>query len=159
MTRKRFLLTICALVGFAAGMGQAHAKPNFTGDWKLNSDKSNFGPMPAPTSMSMKIDHTDPKMKVATSQSGAQGDMNFELNYLTDGTETTNTVGPMEAKSVAKWEGEALVIDTKLNAGGSDITMKSKWTLSEDGKLLTNAAHLTTPQGEMDLTQVFEKSK
>jgi hypothetical protein len=85
--------------------------------------------------------------------------MNFELNYLTDGTETTNTVGPMEAKSVAKWEGEALVIDTKLNAGGTDITMKSKWTLSEDGKLLTNAAHLTTPQGEMDLTQVFEKSK
>ena len=157
MNRKSFLLAVCAIAGFMVGAGQAQAKPNFTGDWKLNIDKSNFGPMPAPEKMTMKVDHKEPALKVATAQSSGQGDMQYEANYTTDGKESTNTIGPMEAKSTAVWEGDALVINTKLNAGGTDITIKGKWTLSEDGKTITNASHIVTPQGELDVTYILEK--
>ena len=66
-------------------------------------------------------------------------------------------VGEAEAYSVVIWDGDALANDTKLSFNGNEITIKSKWTLSEDGKTLTNAAHLVSPQGELDMTQVFQK--
>src|ERR1022692_2319471 len=55
----------------------ALAKPNFSGDWKLNLAKSSFGEMPAPTSMTLKITHEEPKLTTATKQSSEMGD--FEM--------------------------------------------------------------------------------
>ncbi len=153
-TRSFVMAAFTVALGLAA-VGQA--KPNFTGAWKLNIEKSEFGPMPPPTSMNLKIDHTDPDLKVATAQSGAQGDMNYELKYNTEGKETTNTIGPMEAKSTATWEGDDLAINTKVDANGVEVGLKGKWTLSADGKTLTEVNHETSPQGEMDLKRVFEK--
>jgi hypothetical protein len=158
MQRRNFILTICAAVGFLVGAGQAQAKPNFSGEWKLNIEKSNFGPIPPPDSQTQKIQHEDPSLKIAVEQKGGpQGDFSYESSYSTDGKETTNTIGPMEAKSTCKWDGEVLAVETKINAGGADIVIKGKWSLSADGKVLTNAAHIVSPQGELDVTSVFEK--
>lgn len=157
MTRRSFVLSVFVAAGLIAGAGQAQAKPNFTGDWKLNVDKSNFGPMPAPEKLTQKIEHKDPSMKVSQSQSGPQGEMSWDVTYSTDGKETSATIGPMETKSTAVWEGDVLVVETKLKAGEADIVIKSKWTLSADGKTITQAAHLVTPQGELDMTYVMDK--
>ncbi len=157
MNRKTMLLALGAIVLVTLGLGQAQAKPNFTGDWTLNSAKSDFGPMPAPDKMTMKVDHKDPTMNITQSQSGGQGDMTFDAKYSTDGAETTNSFGPMEAKSTAKWEGDVLVVNTKLNAGGTDIVIISRWTISDDGKVMTQAAHVNSPQGEIDLKYVLDK--
>ena len=35
--------------------GQAQAKPNFTGEWKLDTSKSDFGPMPAPSKRTGRV--------------------------------------------------------------------------------------------------------
>lgn len=157
MTRRNiFAAALILTLGLA---GAANAKPNFSGDWKLNIDKSEFGPIPPPESMSMKIEHSDPKMKVATTQNGAQGEMNYEVNYTTDGKETTNTIGPMEAKSTVVWEGDNLVVNTKLEANGMEFTIKSVWMLAEDGKTMTQNAHITSSQGEADLKYIMEKQE
>jgi hypothetical protein len=144
------------LVGLA---GAAQAKPNFSGDWKLNVDKSDFGPMPPPTTMTQKIDHADPDLKVSTSQSGPQGDISYDAKYTTDGKECTNTVGPMEAKSTVTWDGDDLAVTTDLDANGMQIKIKGKWSLSADGKTLTQSAHVNTPQGEIDMKYVLEKQE
>src|SRR4051812_48416750 len=157
MNRKNMLLALGALILTAFGASQAQAKPNFTGDWTLNATKSDFGPMPAPDKMTMKVDHKDPAMNVSQTQSGPQGEMSYDSKYSTDGTETTNTFGPMEAKSTAKWEGDVLVVNTKLNAQGTEISIVSRWALSEDGKTITQSAHLNSPQGEIDLKYVLDK--
>lgn len=159
MTRRFALIFAIPAMILLGAAGQAFAKPNFTGDWKLNADKSNFGPIPPPTSMTLNIEHSDPNLKILTKQSGAQGDMEYEAKYTTDGKESVNKFGEAEAKSVVNWDGDALVNDTKLSFNGNEITIKSKWTLSEDGKTLTNNAHLVSPQGELDMTQVFEKQE
>ena len=157
MHRRWCLAAACTLfVGLA---GAAQAKPDFSGNWKLNVDKSEFGPIPPPSTMTMKIDHADPDLKVATSQSGPQGDMSYEAKYTTDGKECTNTIGPMEAKSTLKWEGDDLLVDTNLDAGGMQIAIKGKWTLSADGKTLTQAAHINSPQGDIDVKYILEKQE
>jgi hypothetical protein len=149
---------LAAAFTLALGLAMpAQAKPNFSGEWKLNVDKSEFGPMPPPTSMTMKIDHSDPNMTVATAVASSQGDMSIDAKYTTDGKESTNSMGPMEAKSTMTWDGDDLAVNTKLDAGGTEIVIKGKWMLSADGKTLTQASHLTSPQGEVDLKYVLEK--
>lgn len=135
----------------------AQAKPNFSGEWKLQVAKSEFGPLPAPTSRTDKITHEDPSLKLTVTQSGQSGEVTYDLNYTTDGKETANQVRGNTLKSVSKWEGDVLVIDTKANFGGNEITIKDKWSLSEDGKTITINRHLAGPQGEADQKLVMEK--
>ena len=46
---RRKFLAIGALLAFSAGFSQAWAaKPDFSGTWKLDASKSEFGPMPVP---------------------------------------------------------------------------------------------------------------
>lgn len=134
-------------------------RADFSGEWKLNVDKSNFGPVPPPTSETQKIDHHDPTLKMTTVSSGQDGDHTDSASYTTDGTESTNDFRGSPAKSVAKWEGDALVVSTKVDFQGMEITLKSNWTLSGDGKTLNVATKIMTPQGDFDLSNVFDKVK
>ncbi len=152
---RRSILAGFVLLSLAAF--SAHAKPNFTGDWKLNITKSDFGQFPAPSSMSQKASHEDPSLKVATKMAMDNGDFDFESTYSTDGKETTNTFGPNAMKSVAKWEGDILSIQTKGQFGDNELTILDKWEVSADGKTLTMHRQFTSSQGELVQKLVLEK--
>lgn len=154
---KRWTGFLLFALGAVAVTGQANAKPNFSGEWKLNASKSEFGPMPAPTSRVDKITHADPDLKISSTAAGPQGEMTLDLKYTTDGKEVTNEIRGNPTKSTAAWDGDALVITTKLSMQGNDITLADKWTLSEDGKILTVNRHIKAPQGEFDQKTVMEK--
>jgi hypothetical protein len=134
-------------------------KPNFSGTWKLNAGKSDFGPLPAPESRTDVIEHSDPNLKDVVSAQGAQGKQDFTANYTTDGKEVTNKIGPREVKSTANWEGNNLVVNSKTSFNDNDITIKSSWSLSDDGKTLTQNVHFTSPMGEADQKMVYEKQE
>jgi|HubBroStandDraft_4_1064222.scaffolds.fasta_scaffold148252_2 hypothetical protein len=153
---KALLSTLFVIA--AAGMALAADKPDFSGEWKMDADKSQFpAGMPAPTAMTRKIDHKDPNLSVNTSQSGPQGDMNMEAKYSTDGKETTNSMMGNDVKSKAAWEGKTLVISSIANFGGTDIKLTNKWTLAEDGKTLTDVTGISAPQGDIEITLVLVK--
>jgi hypothetical protein len=136
----------------------ALAKPNFSGDWKLNTSKSTFGEMPAPDSMTYKITHAEPKLTTASKQSSQMGDFEINATYTTDGKECTNEgFGGSTTKSVVKWDGDALTIETKGQFGDSDFTMTQKWTLSDDGKTLTVAQTFKSAMGEGEQKLIFDK--
>jgi hypothetical protein len=135
----------------------AGAKANYSGTWKLNVAKSDFGPLPAPDSRTDIIDHKDPTLKAATSQDGPQGKQDYTMAITTDGKEATNNAGGLELKSTGSWEGNNLVVDTKLKFQDNDVIIKSVWLLSDDGKTMTQNAHITSPLGELDQKMVFEK--
>jgi hypothetical protein len=139
------------------GLIGAQAKPNLSGTWKVNVSKSDFGPMPAPDSETHKIDHQEPAIKVNVASSGQMGDLNYDANYTTDGKECTNSVMGNEFKSVLKWDGDDLTIDTKGSFNGTDFTAKDRWTLSQDGKTLTIQRHLSSAMGEADQKVVYDK--
>jgi hypothetical protein len=135
----------------------AGAKPDYSGTWKLNVSKSDFGPLPGPDTRTDTIDHKDPSLKATTSQDGPQGKQDYTLAITTDGKEATNNAGGMELKSTGGWEGNNLVVNTKLKFQDNDVVIKSVWLLSDDGKTLTQNAHITSPLGELDQKMVFEK--
>jgi hypothetical protein len=154
MTCKRSLLILAA---FALAALPALAKPNFSGDWKLNVAKSSFGQMPAPNSMTTKIIHEDPKLTSHVKQSGEMGEFEFDSTYTTDGKECSNDMFGNPIKSTLKWDGDTLVIDAKGQFGGNDFTMQDKWTLSDDGKTLTIVRLFKSSMGEGEQKLVFEK--
>jgi hypothetical protein len=147
-------VSLTGTIGQSAG---AQAKPDFSGNWKMNPSKSDFGMMPAPSSLVRKITHSEPNLKVVNTQVGERGEFTIELAYTTDGKECANKIMNWDAKSTLKWEGSTLVVDSKLDIQGNLISMSEKWTLSEDGKTLTIAQHFAAPQGEMDAKTVLEK--
>jgi len=132
---RRFLIGVVFL---AAAALPAPAKPNFSGDWKVDLSKSEFGQMPAPNSMTIKVTHAEPKVTSATRMASDMGEFEINATYTTDGKETTNQgAGGGTTTSTAKWDGDALIISTKGRFGDNDFTMTEKWTLSEDGKTIT----------------------
>jgi len=133
------------------------ARPNFTGHWKLNVSKSDFGQMPAPDSMTQTVTHADPNLTVAIKQSSEGGEIEVESKYTTDGKECVNQVGSAEVRSTLKYEGETLVIVSKGQFGDTAFTMTDKWTVSEDGKVLTIMRHFETGMWEDNQKLVLEK--
>lgn len=153
MTRR----TLVVLAILAVATLPLLAKPNFAGDWKLNVSKSDFGQMPAPDSMTQKITHEDPNLKIAVKQTGERGEFQFEASYTTDGKECSNQFGPGTVKSTLKYDGETLLITSKGTFGDNEFTMTDKWTISTDGKVMTIQRHFSSAMGEGDQKLVLEK--
>jgi hypothetical protein len=151
---KAFLI-IAAL----AGMAPAADKPNFSGDWKLNASKSNFGPIPAPATYIRKVTHAEPSITIEDTQTGsALGDKHDTRTYTTDGKEITYQANGADVKSGATWDGDAMQINSKVSIQDMQLVVKDKITLGDDGKTMTDSVHIAVPQqGDIDLTLVFEK--
>lgn len=151
-------VVMAAVIGLVVvGAAAAQSKPNFTGDWKMNAAASNFGGMPAPSSLTEKIVHDEPTVKVATAQSGDFGDMNADFVFTTDGKECQNKVADFQVKSTLKWEGPVLVVDSTMDIQGNAATMTDRWSLSEDGKTMTVDRHFSSAMGAGDGKIVFDK--
>jgi hypothetical protein len=146
MRSRVFRLLFVGLLAAAFG-ALAQAKPNFSGNWKLNAGKSDFGAMPAPDSRTDKITHEDPALTDAFTQSGQMGELVAEMKYSTDGKETTSTLRGNPIKTTAKWEGDDLAIAGKTQFNGADVTLNDRWSLSADGNNLNHPASCQQPHG------------
>ena len=148
------------VLGLAVVLATAQeSKPNFSGEWKMNLEKSDFGQLPGPKSRTDKINHKEPDLKINRT-TVTQADQTFasEWNCTTDGKECSNEIpGGVVLKSTAKWDGEALAVDSKGTFGQGEVQIKDRWTLSKDGKTLTIARHLISEMGEADQTFILDK--
>jgi len=155
--KRRAILTVC----FLACASVVLAAPNFSGSWKINAAKSKSGgQFPLPQKFDRKIAHTEPVLQVTTTRSGFQGreDFTTEAKYSTDGKETTNPgIGRSEMKSVAKWEGDILTIQSSASTANGDFTVKERWSLSSDGKTLEVVSKVAGGFGEFESTYVLDK--
>ena len=141
-------LAVVASVGFAA------VKPNFTGEWQLNLSKSNYGTMPAPTSLLRKITHADPSLEIVDDQNGGRRTGVSARKYLAGQTTTFQVNGaPVEGSAV--WEGSSLVVTTKVDAVG--LVFKDKMSLSADGTQLTSQVQIDSSQGPAQVLLVFDR--
>ncbi len=150
---------VAATPGAAAMIYVGGSQPNFTGVWKLTISKSTFGQIPPPGSQTDTIDDSEPSVKIAEDQKGGMmGDMNLTTTVSTDGKETTSQgMGGAPVTSIAHWDGIALVIDSKTSFQGADVKIKDTYTLSSDGKTLTEVTHIESGMGNFDTTSVYDK--
>jgi len=156
MKKKRISFATLGAVLFVTASA-AQAAPNLTGEWRLNVSKSNYGTFPAPQGATRKIVQNGVKFSMTTIQKGAQGEVTTQLNYTTDGKEVMNKTQTGESKGSAQWIGDKLMIESGREIQGATLKQKEIWTLSPDGKTLTIDAHVSIPNGEFDVKQVFEK--
>lgn len=156
MFRRTLLVALIAAA--TTTVLSAAGKPDFSGFWKLNASKSDFGPIPAPDKMERTITHADPSLKVKSVQVGQRGEVTTDATYKTDGSESTNDFRGTPVKSVAKWEGDKLTISYKRETPNGAVDIKELWSLSEDGKTMTVDLAITAPQGELAVKNVFDKA-
>ncbi len=158
---KNPLLAAALLVLVAASATAQDAKPDFSGKWTLDAAKSDFGPAPPPESVVIVIEHKEPNLKTATTQTGQQGVVTNERNLTTDGKENTNKMKAMgteqDVKSTSKWEGKKLLTALKFDIQGATIEINDSWELSEESKVLTVVRQIKTPQGDVAQKMIFNK--
>ena len=83
------------------------------------------------------------------------GDQDTTRKYVTDGTETSFTANGADVKGAAKWDDATLVVVSTVDTIG--LTFNDRMTMSTDGKTLTSIVRMGSPQGDLDLTLVFER--
>ncbi|MCM3872718.1 MAG: hypothetical protein ND895_18710 [Pyrinomonadaceae bacterium] len=157
MIRK--LVSITFLIALPLVSVFSQQKPDFSGTWKLNVAKSDYGQLPGPDSRTDVITHKDPSLSNSVTAEGAQGKQAYTVSYTTDGKEVVNNIGPREVKSTLKWVGSDLKVSSKFDYNGAPVTSEATWSLSADGKTLTINVHFTSAMGEADQKIIFEKQE
>jgi hypothetical protein len=147
-------LMIAAIVCIYASIADAQTKPDFSGSWKMNREKSKFFQADGgPDNLLIKVDHKEPAFVEDWKMSTPDGERGFQAKYTTDGKETDQEVMGRMAKTSAKWEGDALVIEFKSEGG----FFRRKITLSADGKTITKVVTQSRDGNQTEDTVVFEK--
>jgi hypothetical protein len=152
MSYKQLIALTLVVIATASWAASA---PNFSGQWQLNLSKSNYGPMPGPTSMLRTITHAEPSLEIVDDQNGGRRTGVSTRKYMTSGQPTTFEVNGAAVEGSAVWEGNSLVVTTKVNSVG--LTFKDKMTLSADGKQLTSNVQIDSNQGPAQVTLVFDR--
>jgi len=157
--RGVFLFVLAAAVAMPIA-ARAQAKPDFSGSWTLNAEKSDPPPQrgggggrgPAGP---ITIKQTATEFSITSE--GRQGPQT--LTYKLDGSVSTNPGrGGMEVKSTAKWDGLTLVIETTRDMGGTPITTVEKRHLDNGGKEMVIEQESTGgPNGPTKRKTVFTK--
>ena len=155
MIRK--LLSLTFLMALPLVSVFAQQKTDYSGTWKLNVAKSDYGVLPGPTSRTDVITQKEPLITDHVTAETEQGKLDYTVNYSTDGKEMTNTIGDRTLKSTAKWDGNNLVVNSKLKVGDADVDVAATWVLAADGKTLTISVHITSSMGDADQKLMLEK--
>lgn len=154
-SRTSAALIIAVIVCLCALTASAQTKPDFSGSWKLNKEKSKFAGNGGPDAIVIKIDHKEPALTEDWLVTTPDGERSFVAKYTTDGKETEQQVMGRMAKTTAKWEGDALVIEFKSAENGF---FNRKITLSADGKTMTKIVTQSKDgSNQTEETAVFEK--
>lgn len=148
--------TVLAVASFCL---PAMSQPNLSGTWKLNLQKSDYGPdYRVPARQTNTIEHNDPKLKITQDEEYATGSpVHGTAEYRTDGQESTNDVMGNVMKAVAKWEGETLRIETRGDFNGMPIYLDDRWSLSADRRTLTLKRHFEGHNRTADQTILFDR--
>ncbi|HEX4021514.1 MAG TPA: hypothetical protein VHX63_10245 [Acidobacteriaceae bacterium] len=162
MNRKAIVALLLALAFCATGWGLE--KPDFSGTWKLNVDKSDYGDLQGPSSRTDTIEERDGEIRESVISEGRRKTQKYVLRFSTDGRKTILPAGdgiripPVTLHSIsATWQGNSLVVVEGLTHEGSDIVAKYAYTLSPDENILTMTVSLNG--GAPAATFVFDKVK
>ncbi len=161
------LLILFALLLGTVTVGSQEQRTDFSGEWALNKEKSDFGQRPdgkkrTPRSSSMIIEQDDKKLTVTmirTDRDGKEDKRKFK--YSLEGKMTKNKTESGKQESTAKWieNGQILEIVSTMDVkrGDMEFTMESvhTWSISE-GQLVIGSVRYT-PRGDMESKAVYDR--
>jgi hypothetical protein len=159
ISRKASLGVCCCLLLALTLLAQPTPTPNFSGYWKLDAEKSDFGGAPVPGSARYVIRHIGAKLTFDYTQESKTS----RVEITTDGQERmTDSNADTELWTRAFWEGPVLVFEARQRPRPAHdapaIKWTSRWKLSPDSQTLTIERQITGPQGEqLNQLLVFDR--
>jgi hypothetical protein len=132
-------LVIAALTVAVTPLVPSQGKPNFSGVWKLQSTQ---------VTEVLKIEHQEPKIHMIYDIEDEAGKRTLDLTVMTDGKEHKQEVQRLPATLIAKWEGDALILEIKRQAPFGEIHNRRTMKLSKDDKVITAERINFSPDGE-----------
>lgn len=145
----------------------AAEKPNFTGTWVFDKDKS-FS-FPQGLEQTMTITHGGDQIKLEGKQKSVRGEYDLNESYTLDSKETEFTPqqqGPdAKGKRKAYWlvNNKGIIIEDAITSDSPDgpttQLITRKWQLSPDGQTLTVDYYFDGPRGSFESKRVFVKKK
>jgi hypothetical protein len=167
-TFKRITFLLVAAVIFSSAVPHHNVAINFSGDWKLNEQKSDLGEFGGRfAARKLKVNSTADSLsyeRTATTQSGEEIVLKESIRF--DGKESENTLfGNSKKKSTAKWadDGQSLSINSTLffNRDGevTEIKINETWKLADNGNSLIIESNSSSSFGENSMKLLYEKVK
>lgn len=150
---------ICLLA--SASLLSAASDPDFSGTWHLDLPASEIHTLPSIPWSDMVVEHkgTDVKCRPESHAAvAAPSGLPFVLQFATTGKESKHSMGEGTGKSIAKWEGSALLINTLVSEKGMNYTQMDRWKISRDGEKLVIVRTIVSSRGESESTLVYTRS-
>jgi hypothetical protein len=182
--KKIFFISLALFLAFAFFL-YAQGKQNFTGIWQLDKTKSKLpqmGNFEYPDTK-LNITQKDKDIKIETTTVRQSGERTTTMDLVIGGGETKveasfgfggragvgggrGAGGPVPTTAVGKAEwskdGTSLIISIKMTISTPNGTFStesvSTYTLSKDGKILTENQKRTTQRGESEAVLVYNKA-
>ncbi len=163
MKSKTALLSLATLLGV---FSFAAERPNFSGAWVLDKDKS-FSNPPG-FDQTMTVTHNGDQIKVEGKLTTARGEVAINESYTVDGKQAEFTPpNPPNAKGKRKasWlpNNRGFIIEDEITSdsqnGPVTQNITRKWLLSPDGSTLTIDYYFDGPRGAGESKRVFVRKK
>lgn len=154
---KRVLLTIALAQTLCFAQ-----KTDFSGSWTLNKAKSDFGSLPEqmiPDASTRVITNSAAEMKMKGTERSSRGERTMELAFKLDGSPSVNSQRGADVTTNATWDGDAVVMKSKIDVGGTALDMEERYSLSADRQMLFNHTKVAgTPIGDIVIKYAFDRT-
>jgi hypothetical protein len=144
---KKLLLALTLLL--AAVALSAQDKPNLSGTWELNVEKSNLDGAPI-TKLVVKVDHKDPVLTYTATGTAGGEDFSETETFTTDGKPANDSHGNVTR---VHWDGPSLVFESE----GAQGTDSGRLTISSDGKSMTRDYERKNPSEPQKRHEIYDK--
>ena len=149
---------ISGLLLALAVSGFAQVKPDFSGEWTLNRQASTLSPAAAATqSGDVRIEHRDPAFRYQAVLKSETGSVQYEFELQTDGREITGTQQGMATASSLRWEGEALVLSSRIQRPNGEMKIGFRYELLDAGRRLRAVEQIRGAGRDQDNVWIFER--
>jgi hypothetical protein len=138
-------------LALSATVLSAQTKPNFTGTWELNLEKSDLGGAPI-TKLAVQIKHDDPVLMYTAKGTAGGEDFEETETLTTDGKPGHDSRG---AVITSHWEGNMLITVATTDDGHPYYEMSM--TLAADGKSATRDFLRTSPDDPQRRHEIYDK--
>lgn len=132
------------------------AKPDFTGAWKFNPEKSSLQ-IPAPESTLFAIEHSEPRFRLERTHVFGGNSDTFCIDLTTDGKTVVRVHAGFEIHADLRWEGATLIFNSRLEREGEQATNIVRYILSDDGQTFIAEEQFRGKQYSYDNKWVFDK--
>ena len=164
--KPKLVMSCAVAVLFVSQIALALAKPDFSGTWVMDTNRSFSNP--PELEQTLTVVHTGEQIKVESKlKTQQQGEQTINETYTLDGNETEfappGAQPGAKGKRKAMWlpDGRGAVIEdivTSDSPNGQVIRKTTrKWTLSPDGRTLTVDYYFDDQRGSFEAKRVFVK--